>query len=145
MPYISTCFRFYTQKRVQKKKHLHIEFIVSSHNSVAQTLLLSFIFKWSCLSYYAYMSKGQLMLSIFLGNCPRHLFHKVHQALCFWLFRNGRHQKGCLLCSFVTKNTTLGLRSLFFVSSSYPRSWATSMHIMNIFSELFKKSNSKFI
>ena len=51
----------------------------------------------------AYMRKGQLMLSIFLGNCPRHLFHKVHLALCFWLFRNGHHQKGCLLCSFVTK------------------------------------------
>ena len=49
------------------------------------------------------MCKGQLMLSIFLGNCPRHLFHKVHLALCFWLFRNGHHQKGCLLCSFVTK------------------------------------------
>ena len=35
MPYIGTCFRFYTQMRVQKKtKHLHIEFIVTSHNSV---------------------------------------------------------------------------------------------------------------
>ena len=33
MPYIGTCFRFYTQMRVQKKKHLHIEFIVTSHNS----------------------------------------------------------------------------------------------------------------
>ena len=34
--YIGTCFRFYTQMRVQKKtKHLHIEFIVTSHNSVA--------------------------------------------------------------------------------------------------------------
>ena len=35
MPYIGTCFRFYTQMRVQTKtKHLHIEFIVTSHNSV---------------------------------------------------------------------------------------------------------------
>ena len=34
MPYIGTCFRFYTQMRVQKKrKHLHLEFIVISHNS----------------------------------------------------------------------------------------------------------------
>ena len=32
--HIHTCFRFYTQKRVEKKKHLHIEFIVTSHNSV---------------------------------------------------------------------------------------------------------------
>ena len=35
MPPIGTCFRFYTQIRVQKKKkHLHIKFIVTSHNSV---------------------------------------------------------------------------------------------------------------
>ena len=35
MPYIGTCFRFYTQMRVQKNpKHSHIEFIVTSHNSV---------------------------------------------------------------------------------------------------------------
>ena len=35
MPSIGTCFRFYTQMRVQKKtKHLHVEFIVTSHNSV---------------------------------------------------------------------------------------------------------------
>ena len=35
MPYVGTCFRFYTQMRVQKNhKHLHIEFIVTSHNSV---------------------------------------------------------------------------------------------------------------
>ena len=34
MTNIGTCFRFYTQMRVQKKtKHLHIEFIVTSHNS----------------------------------------------------------------------------------------------------------------
>ena len=33
--HIGTCFRFYTQMRVEKKpKHLHIEFIVTSHNSV---------------------------------------------------------------------------------------------------------------
>ena len=33
--YIGTCFRFYTQMRVENKtKHLHIEFIVTSHNSV---------------------------------------------------------------------------------------------------------------
>ena len=32
--YIGTCFRFYTQMRVEKKpKHMHIEFIVISHNS----------------------------------------------------------------------------------------------------------------
>ena len=31
MPYIGTCFRFYTRMRVQKTpKHLHIEFIVFS-------------------------------------------------------------------------------------------------------------------
>ena len=36
MPYIGTCFRFYTQMRVQKKtKHLHVEFIVTSHNSAS--------------------------------------------------------------------------------------------------------------
>ena len=36
MPYIGTCFRFYTQMRVEKNpKHLHIEFIVTSHNSVS--------------------------------------------------------------------------------------------------------------
>ena len=40
MPYIGTCFRFYTQMRVQKKKHLHIEFIVTSHNSEAQHMTL---------------------------------------------------------------------------------------------------------
>ena len=34
MPYIDTCFRFYTQMHVEKKKHLHTEFIVTSHNSV---------------------------------------------------------------------------------------------------------------
>ena len=35
MPYIGTCFRFYMQMRVEKKtKHLHIEYIVTSHNSV---------------------------------------------------------------------------------------------------------------
>ena len=35
MPYTGTCFRFYTQMWVEKKtKHLHIEFIVTSHNSV---------------------------------------------------------------------------------------------------------------
>ena len=40
MPYIGTCFRFYTQMRVQKNpKHLHIEFIVTSHNSVGKFLL----------------------------------------------------------------------------------------------------------
>ena len=34
MPSIGTCFRFYTEMRVEKKtKHLHIEFIVTSHNS----------------------------------------------------------------------------------------------------------------
>ena len=71
-------------------------------NRVNKLKFSCFIFKWSCFAY-AYMCKGQLMLSIFLGNCPRHLFHKVHLALCFWLFRNGHHQKGCLLCSFVTK------------------------------------------
>ena len=41
MPYIAigTCFRFYNQMRVQKgKKHLHIEFIVTSHNSVTQII-----------------------------------------------------------------------------------------------------------
>ena len=39
MPYIGTCFRFYTQMRVpKKKKHLHIEFIVTSHNSVCMNL-----------------------------------------------------------------------------------------------------------
>ena len=33
--HIGTCFRFYTQMRVEKKtKHLHIEFVVTSHNSV---------------------------------------------------------------------------------------------------------------
>ena len=32
-----TCFRLYTQMRVQKKpKHLRIEFIVTSHNSAGQ-------------------------------------------------------------------------------------------------------------
>ena len=35
MPYIGTCFKFYNQMRVQKKpKHLHIEYIVTLHNSV---------------------------------------------------------------------------------------------------------------
>ena len=35
--YIGTCFRFYTQMRVKKQtKHLLIEFIVSSHNSVTE-------------------------------------------------------------------------------------------------------------
>ena len=34
--YIGTCFRFYTQMRVEKNpKHLHIEFIVNSHNSAS--------------------------------------------------------------------------------------------------------------
>ena len=33
--HIGTCFRFYTQMRVEKKtKHLPIKFIVTSHNSV---------------------------------------------------------------------------------------------------------------
>ena len=41
MFYIGTCFRFYTQMRVQKKKHLHIEFIVTSHNSVALLFIVS--------------------------------------------------------------------------------------------------------
>ena len=36
MPSIGTCFRFYKQMRVEKKKHLDIEFIVTSHNSVAK-------------------------------------------------------------------------------------------------------------
>ena len=34
MPYIGTCFRFYTQMQVEKKKRLPIKFIVTSHNSV---------------------------------------------------------------------------------------------------------------
>ena len=35
MPSIGTCFRFYTEMWVDEKaKHLHIEFIVTSHNSV---------------------------------------------------------------------------------------------------------------
>ena len=39
---IGTCFRFYTQMRVEKKtKHLHIEFIVTSHNSGGLTKLNS--------------------------------------------------------------------------------------------------------
>ena len=38
MPYIGTCFRFFMQMRVEKKtKHLHIEFIVTSHNSGSET------------------------------------------------------------------------------------------------------------
>jgi hypothetical protein len=101
-------------------------------NRVNKLKFSCFIFKWSCFAY-AYMCKGQLMLSIFLGNCPRHLFHKVHLALCFWLFRNGHHQKGCLLCSFVTKKYNTRVKEPVFVSSSYPRSWATSMHIIDIF------------
>ena len=41
MPYIGTCFRFYSiiylyANAGRKKKHLHIEFIVTSHNSEAQ-------------------------------------------------------------------------------------------------------------
>ena len=44
MPYIGTCFRFYTQMRVQKKtKHLHIEFIVTSHNSEVSNNFLQFV------------------------------------------------------------------------------------------------------
>ena len=35
--YIGTCFRFYTQMWVEKQtKHLHTEFIVTSHNSGEQ-------------------------------------------------------------------------------------------------------------
>ena len=41
MPCIGTCFRFYMQMRVEKKKHLHIEFIVTSHNSVDDMLVKS--------------------------------------------------------------------------------------------------------
>ena len=34
-PRVGTCFRFYTQMWLENKtKHLHIEFIVTSHNSV---------------------------------------------------------------------------------------------------------------
>ena len=41
MPYIGTCFRFYMQMQLQKKaKHLHIEFIVTSHNSVSKEVAL---------------------------------------------------------------------------------------------------------
>ena len=41
--YMSFCFRFYTQMRVEKKtKHLHIEFIVTSYNSVVE-LMAAFI------------------------------------------------------------------------------------------------------
>ena len=44
MPSIGTCFRFYTQMRVQKKtKHLHIEFIVTSHNSEVSNNFLQFV------------------------------------------------------------------------------------------------------
>ena len=40
--YIGTCFRFYTQMRVEKKtKLLHIEFIVTSHNSEGLRLFRS--------------------------------------------------------------------------------------------------------
>ena len=42
MPYIGTCFRFYTQMRVQKKAFAIIEFIVTSHNRV----LFSFWYIW---------------------------------------------------------------------------------------------------
>ena len=35
---IGICFRFYMHMRVEKKKHLHIEFIVTSHNSVIDKL-----------------------------------------------------------------------------------------------------------
>ena len=46
MPYVGTCFRFYTQMRVQKNpKHLHIEFIVTSHNSAAMNFTFSDVFK----------------------------------------------------------------------------------------------------
>ena len=41
MPSIGTCFRFYTQMRVEKKKPLHIEFIVTSHNSAVKTITFS--------------------------------------------------------------------------------------------------------
>ena len=38
--YIGTCFRFYTQMRVEKKpKHLHIESTVTSHNSAVLSRL----------------------------------------------------------------------------------------------------------
>ena len=38
--YIGTCFRFYKQMRVEKNpKHLHIESIVTSHNSVQSWLM----------------------------------------------------------------------------------------------------------
>ena len=40
MPYIGICFRFYTQMRLQKNpKHLHVEFMVTSHNSVDSNVL----------------------------------------------------------------------------------------------------------
>ena len=40
MPYIGTCFRFYTQMWVQKtNKAFEIEFIVISHNSVESKIL----------------------------------------------------------------------------------------------------------
>ena len=44
MPYRGTCFRFYTQM-LYKKKHLHIEFIVTSHNSVYFKPIFQFILK----------------------------------------------------------------------------------------------------
>ena len=41
MPSIGTCFRFYAQMRVEKKtKHLHIKFIVNSHNSVVDKVMI---------------------------------------------------------------------------------------------------------
>ena len=46
MPYIGTCFRFYTKMWV-KKKHLHIEFIVTSHNSVEKSAYNCYIFLFS--------------------------------------------------------------------------------------------------
>ena len=56
--HIGTCFRFYTQMRVEKKpKHLPIKFIVTSHNSVL------FRVKFFFLKIYNFQSKMNLLMN----------------------------------------------------------------------------------
>ena len=67
MPYIGTCFRFYTQMRVEKKKHLHIEFIVTSHNSDEE----------DCYNFCGLLRKAELYIQV-CSLIESFLKHDVH-------------------------------------------------------------------
>ena len=90
MPYIGTCFRFYTQMRVEKKKkkHLHIEFIVTSHNSVYFDLQGNIVF-FLCSTnqfFHAFEKSSDHKCRILMVEFFAIFVLQISQILGYWYF-----------------------------------------------------------